>query len=171
MLTGIPVLFIIATPLHFLYNWTGKNKVVGLLTPVNESPWEHLKLTFWSMLVWWVIGYLRFGIKEENVFPSYVVSCAVAEIVCILFIIAFYYTYTSVFGIESLILDILSLLFGLISGILLAIHVYKYSKPGDIATIISIGFLADIFICYTYCPPHIPLLSFEETLLFGKILV
>ena len=30
--------------LHFTYEWSGDNAVVGLFSAVNESTWEHLKL-------------------------------------------------------------------------------------------------------------------------------
>jgi hypothetical protein len=160
VLLGIPVFFIAATPLHFLFEWTGNNICVGLFAPVNESPWEHLKLTFWPILIWWILGYLFYGKKNENALPRFTVSCAVAEIVCSLFIIAFYYTYTGAFGIESLILDILSLLLGLILGLLLAIHIYSCSNPGKGAMFLSAVILlvmAGAFIIFTFMPPHIPL--------------
>lgn len=35
---------IIGTLLHFVYEWSGNNFIVGLFAPVNESVWEHLKL-------------------------------------------------------------------------------------------------------------------------------
>ena len=31
---------------HFLYDWSGQNKIVGIISSINESTWEHLKLTF-----------------------------------------------------------------------------------------------------------------------------
>lgn len=170
ILIGIPVLFIVASPLHFVFNWSGKNVLVGLLTPVNESPWEHLKLTFWPILIWWVIGYLHFGRKKEKAFKSYVIPCAATEVVCGLFIITFFYTYTGAFGIESLIIDIISLLLGLIFSILLAIHVYRYSTPSTAAAVISVVILivmAVIFICLTFYPPHIPLFMDPPTNTYG----
>lgn len=46
--TIIGILFVLITGSvsHFLYDWTGKNPVVGLFTPANESIWEHMKLLF-----------------------------------------------------------------------------------------------------------------------------
>jgi Family of unknown function (DUF6512) len=29
---------------HFVYGWSGQNALVGLVSPVNESVWEHTKL-------------------------------------------------------------------------------------------------------------------------------
>ena len=37
--------------LHFAYELSGENPIVGLFATVNESIWEHLKLVFFPMLV------------------------------------------------------------------------------------------------------------------------
>lgn len=37
--------------LHFVFAWTGKNRVVAVFAPVNESFWEHLKMAYWPALV------------------------------------------------------------------------------------------------------------------------
>ncbi|MBR5322181.1 MAG: hypothetical protein IKU48_01365 [Clostridia bacterium] len=39
------------TLLHFLYNWTGENKIAAFFSGVNESTWEHMKLLFWPMFL------------------------------------------------------------------------------------------------------------------------
>ena len=36
---------------HFFYQWSGNNRYVGFLFPVNESTWEHMKLLFVPMFV------------------------------------------------------------------------------------------------------------------------
>lgn len=36
--------------LHFAYDWSGQNKIIGLFSATNESTWEHLKLLFFPML-------------------------------------------------------------------------------------------------------------------------
>lgn len=162
LLTGIPILFIIAVPLHFLYDWTMENKVVGLFAPVNESLWEHLKLAFFPILIWYIAGYYRFGRSQKRDWPKYVLSCAAAEIGCFLFIPAFFYTYTGAFGIESLILDIFSLLLALLFSFLPAIHIWKFAKTNTAAGILALALLVlmcGAFFCFTYFPPHIPLFA------------
>lgn len=37
--------------LHFAYELSGENPIIGLFALVNESVWEHLKLLFFPMLV------------------------------------------------------------------------------------------------------------------------
>lgn len=41
---------ILGTLLHFTYEWSQNNAIVGLFSAVNESTWEHLKLLFFPML-------------------------------------------------------------------------------------------------------------------------
>lgn len=64
---GILVVSLLSIPLHFAYEWTGKNFVVGLFTPINESIWEHLNLVFWPILIWWGIGYIF--LEKRNNYP------------------------------------------------------------------------------------------------------
>jgi Family of unknown function (DUF6512) len=38
------VIVVAGTLLHFVYGWSGQNALAGLVSPVNESVWEHTKL-------------------------------------------------------------------------------------------------------------------------------
>lgn len=58
VLAGVPVLFLAGTLTIFLYGLSGEFFLVGLLAPVNESVWEHLKLALWPTTLWWTAGYL-----------------------------------------------------------------------------------------------------------------
>lgn len=157
---GVPIIFILASPTHFVYDWTKQNSIIGLVAPVNESIWEHLKLAFWPMLLWFLAGFLLYGRRTKSEWSKYILSCAAAEITCTLFIIAFFYSYTGAFGIESLALDILSLLLALLVSILLATHIYTYAKPNFAAVLLAAALLilmGGAFLYFTGNPPHIPL--------------
>ena len=39
----------LGTLLHFTFEWSGNNPVVGIFSAVNESTWEHLKILFFPM--------------------------------------------------------------------------------------------------------------------------
>ena len=39
---GIVFVLITGSLAHFVYDWSGKNHIVGLFTPINESVWEHM---------------------------------------------------------------------------------------------------------------------------------
>jgi hypothetical protein len=165
ILSGIPILFIAGFFMHYIYEWSGCSVLVGIFAPVNESIWEHLKLAFWPMLIWWIMGYVILCKKNKISAAQWFTSCAVAELICPLVIICFYYTYTGAFGIESLILDIFSLFLGISVAQGLALHVYNYAGFSRYCLYIStaiIILLAIAFTVFTFAPPHIPL--FEDPL-------
>lgn len=170
ILLGIPVLGIVGCLMHFVYEWSGNSTIVGIFAPTNESLWEHLKMIFWPMLIWWLAEYFILG-KNNKIYASqWFTSCAVAELVCPLVILSFYYTYTGALGIESLILDIFSLFLGVAVAQCLALHVYKYARFSQYCLYISIAILillAVIFTVFTFAPPHIPLFKDSMTGKYG----
>lgn len=49
------------TLLHFMYEWTGGNRVIAVFSAVNESTWEHMKLLFIPFLVFTVVDVIVFS--------------------------------------------------------------------------------------------------------------
>lgn len=170
IITGIPILFLISPLFHSMYKLTGNSLIAGAFFPVNESIWEHLKLAFWPLLCWWLIWYFVKGKKLKINKRTWIISALISIITCILFIVAFFYTYTGAFGIESTVADILSLLFGLILGQMLALHTYRYgkfSKTTYVISIVILVLLCLIFLSFTFFPPHIPLYKDSLNQLYG----
>lgn len=60
---GIPITFLLGSLAHFAYDWSGKSVIVGIFTPVNESIWEHLKLSTYPTFIWYILGILIFRDK------------------------------------------------------------------------------------------------------------
>ena len=54
-IAGILCVSILGTLLHFTYRWSGRNPLIGLIAPVNESVWEHMKLLFFSHAPVWTV--------------------------------------------------------------------------------------------------------------------
>lgn len=170
ILLGIPALFIIGFLMHFVYEWSGYLTVVGIFAPINESVWEHLKLTFWPMLIWWFAGYFILSKSYKISAAQWFVSCTAAELLCPLVIVSFHYTYMGALGIESLILDIFSFLLGVTAGQCLALYVYKYAKLRHYCLYIAITILILLviaFTVFTFAPPHIPLFRDSLTGKYG----
>ena len=156
--------------MHNIYEWSGKSTIVGIFAPVNESVWEHLKLTFWPMLLWWILGFIVLGKINQIPASQWFTSCTVAQLVCPLVILCFHYTYTGAFGIKSLILDIFSLLLGLAVAQGLAYHVYKYARFNENFLYVSVAILilmAVTFTVFTFVPPHVPLFQDSTTGKYG----
>ncbi len=51
---------ILGTLFHFTYEWSGNNAFIGAFSSINESTWEHLKLTFFPMLITTIIRIFYF---------------------------------------------------------------------------------------------------------------
>ena len=51
-LTGLFVTLIFGNLLHFVYNWSGKDRIVAAFAATNESTWEHMKLLVIPWVVW-----------------------------------------------------------------------------------------------------------------------
>ena len=103
--------------LHFVYEWSGYNPLVGFFASVNESVWEHLKLGFTSLLLFSLVEYW-FVRRDVN---NYLIAKAAGLLALQLFIIIFFYAY-NLFIPENLILDIISYVIGCI---LCQIIIYK----------------------------------------------
>ena len=54
-LAGIVFIIFLGSLLHFTFEFSGGNPVVGVFSAVNESIWEHLKLAFWPTILFALI--------------------------------------------------------------------------------------------------------------------
>lgn len=52
VITGVLFVGILGTLFHFVYDWCGQARLIGLFVSVNESTWEHMKLLFIPMLIY-----------------------------------------------------------------------------------------------------------------------
>lgn len=170
ILWGMPFISIIGSIMHFVYDWSGNLTIVGLIAPINESIWEHLKLTFWPMLLWWSLWFFKNGKKYDISAGRWFSACTAALLVCPLFIVSFYYTYTGSFGIHLLLLDIASLFIGVIIAQFLALHIYRYIRKSSFSfygAVIVIAIMITAFVIFTFAPPHIPLFKDGVTGTYG----
>jgi len=154
---GIILTIIFGTLLHFVFEWSGNNLLVGIFGAVNESSWEHLKLLFWPMLIYGLVEYFFSGKKYANYFPALTIGLLTGMI----FILAFFYTYTGIIGEHFLWLDILSFILGAIVAFRSSYKVIKSGKfnggIGKTFWIFILIILIACFIFFTTSPPHIAL--------------
>ena len=61
---------------HFLYEWLPCG-FLSVFCPVNESPWEHVKLFYLPPLIWYVVMCFAAGMR----YPNYAFACAVSLLV------------------------------------------------------------------------------------------
>lgn len=167
---GVPLLFVLGGLTHFVYDWSGQQIWISVLAPVNESVWEHLKMAYWPVMVWWALGYVLY--RQEGIVSSvqWITAAAVSVLIGPAFIVSFYYTYTGAFGVHFLPLDILSLLAGLALSQVAALHILRYATLRNTWFCVSMGIIALLgfaFFQFTFYPPHIPLFMDISTGQYG----
>lgn len=143
------------TLLHFLYEWTGENPVVGAFSAVNESIREHMKLLFFPMLLFSFIEYTVIG-KE---YPSFWCVKAFGTLVGLLLIPVLYYTYTGALGIHVDWFNITIFFIAAAVVYWLEARLLKKGIPFCIP-VLGLGFLLAlglVFIFLTFFPPALPL--------------
>ncbi|MEG1351253.1 MAG: DUF6512 family protein [Bacilli bacterium] len=161
----IPI-FILGTLFHFLFDISNNDILIGLISPVNESVWEHLKLLFIPTILWYLI-YSKFNsiINKDKWFSALIISLFSSMIS----VIVLYYTYMGIFNIELVIVDILIFLISIIIGQLLG---YYYYKNASFVFDYKVSFLIlliifFVFTIFTFNPPKIPLFYDYTTNSYG----
>ena len=154
-ITAILFIMIVGTLLHFTYEWSGNNQIVGIFSAINESTWEHLKLIFFPMLIFAIFEGINIY-KETN---NYIEAKTIGIIFGMLFITVFFFTYTGIIGTNFAILDIGSFFVGVILSEIIA---YKIMQMKSFSTnktkrisIILIIIITLCFIIFTFNPPNI----------------
>lgn len=152
------ICLIVGTFLHFTYELSNYNQIVGLFSAVNESVWEHLKLLVFPMTIVSVIG--AFAIKKYS--KNYWLSQVLGIITAMLFVVIFFYTYTGIIGKNIAILDIGSFVVGIILGEFVTYKILKSKKEykAEVPSVLLLIVIILSFIIFTIYPPIIPL--FED---------
>ncbi len=150
----LPILFILGGVGHFLYDITGNNFIIGLFFPVNESIYEHTKLCFIPLLLFYLFGYFKFKPNKKK----WMISFTISLFISIFLIPLLYYFYTNAFGIENMIVDIFIFFISITIGQLVSLHYFNYGKNNLYKISIFLFIMYVIFNeIVTISPPNIPL--------------
>ena len=162
---GTLFIIFIGTALHFTFALSGNNPIVGSVSAVNESVWEHLKLPFWPSLLWLLLIIYPLRKNISNFFSSRVIGI----ILMLVIIPVVFYSYTA-FTEEILAVDIATFMVAVIIGQVVSYSLYKQenrSRLTEAVAIAVIALLAIIFIMFTFYPPHLPIFMDSETGHYG----
>ena len=157
MLSGILFTSILGTLSHFLYEWSGGNLYVGFFAPVNESVWEHMKLLFFPMLL-----YFTFEKLMSVHYPVSRYCCnAIAVLTGSFLIPVLFYTYTGILGRHLAPLDIaifyISVFLAFLLRFRLSVSGKKISKTHCLWLTALTLLIFLCFLIFTYRPPDIGL--------------
>ena len=85
---GAIFIFLIGFIIHNLYDWF-PNIFISIISPVNESIFEHIKLIFTSYIIWLIVKYFIYknnNLEENNLILKEVITTLFS---IILFLIIF----------------------------------------------------------------------------------
>ena len=163
---GIITIISLGFLLHYIYSWTGTSKIVGLFVPVNESVWEHLKLGYWSAVLFSFAEYLQIKNSVNNYYLAKLIGVLTLEITILLI----FYGYTFIVSKNIFLMDIFSYITGVIVCQYLTYNLFrlkpfsKFSNRISLVALIAIGILFGVT---TYYPPHAAIFMDNSTKTYG----
>jgi hypothetical protein len=143
------------TLLHFSYQWSHYNFIMGLISPVNESVWEHMKMIFFPALFFYALEYVfLFRIYGQLLRADLAGMLAGTISIPILF-----YIYTGLIGQHLLFMDILIFIFSSVFTFYARYRSIMSPRPKKYTFIyfLCILSLALCFLIFTYYPPDMAL--------------
>jgi hypothetical protein len=166
-LVGMVFIIILGTLLHFTFEWSGFQEIVGVFSAVNESVWEHLKIAFMPSILFAILEY-RYVYKRTN---NFFFAKAIGIYTIMVIIPVIFYAYT-IFIEHNLTIDVLSFMFAIIVGQLVSYKMLtfkKLSKNLRLLSIVALIILGLAFVVFTFYPPQIPLFQDPNTEEYGII--
>ena len=156
----------LGTFLHFLFDLSGGNVLAGVVSAVNESIWEHMKLLFYPMVLfaWWEYG------KIGKEYPCFWSVKAVGITLGLGLIPALYYTYTGALGVSADWFNIT--IFFIAAAVVYRTETALLRRGGlgrcnERAAAAWLVAIAVLFTALTFVPPRIPLFQDPVTGTYG----
>lgn len=157
LIIGTIFVIVLGTLSHFFYEWSNNNFVVGFFSPVNESPWEHMKLVFFPMLLFSLIANYRL----KSIYPCITSSLLFGILLGTFLIPIFFYTYTGILGYNVLVLDLITFILAVICSFSSVYRLTLSCRMQNHTTILFIA-VCVVFVCFilfTVYPPSIALFT------------
>ena len=155
-LIGIAVIASLGSLLHFAFEWSGELAPVGVFAAVNESVFEHLKLTYWPALFYAAVEYNPLKKSVNN----FIIAKTAGLYVMPAVIVAIFYAYTTVTGSDNLIADISTFVGAVALGQLASYKILtreQFSRNVHRAALAGLISLGVIYAVFTFYTPHLPI--------------
>lgn len=157
LIAGFIFSAVLGTAAHFFYSWSGNNPLIGLISPVNESTWEHMKLIFFPVLLW--SFFLSPGLSDKV--PALRPALLFSSLLGTLSIPVLFYTYSGILGNNITWIDILIFFISVFITFFCTWKLQSSAKIEQKRT--AIYFLTVLFIIlfflFTILPPDIGLFA------------
>lgn len=163
---GFIVVSIVGTVMHFVFDRSGQSTIAGLFCPVNESPWEHLKMLFFPFLIYTVYTQIRLKQDKFNIWFSGYISILLGMLATL----SYFYTLNGALGGSNEWVNISSFFAGLAAAFTVNYFLINNSIgrgiPNGVAGAMLIVTVLAFFL-FTFKPPIIPLFQDPQNFTFG----
>ena len=160
------MLIVLGVVMHYIYPWTNESLLVAIFVPVNESVWEHLKLGYWSLIIYSIVEYTVVGRDMNNYLPAKGLGISILTLT----ILVIFYSYTGILGTNILAIDIGSYVLGAFLCQIISYRLFT-SKPVGRGMYLFFTLILLVFgLClaiWTFNPPHFPIFMDQNTGQFG----
>ena len=167
---GILFIVLLGSLLHFTFELSGGWRPLGIISAVNESVWEHLKLAFWPALFWTIIEWLCLRRPKTDTRPNFLIAKAVGAYTMPALIVGIFYSYTAFTGESILAVDLSSFVIAIVIGQFVSYRlwyfwnsVHSFNWLG--LAMIMVGIL--LFAIFTFYPLHVGLFQDSPTGNYG----
>ena len=152
-ITGAIFVIITGTISHFIYEWSGRQFLLGFFFPVSESTWEHMKLCFFPMLIYSCFMNKRW----KDAYPCVTSALLYGTLLGTFLIPVIFYTYTGIIGRNYLFLDIATFIISVLLAFLcvyrLTVSCKMFSHTFLLGSLVFV--MAICFLLFTYLPPSL----------------
>ena len=146
---------VLGTFLHFFFDLPGGSAAAALVSAVNESIWEHMKLLYYPMLAFSLLEYRVWGRRREDFWQVKLAGTALG----LGLIPALYYTYTGILGISADWFNIAIFFLAARATYRLETALFqrdrKWRVGGGVALLALLA-VGAVFTLLTFFPPEIP---------------
>jgi len=150
---GMVSLILLGLVFHELYEITGST-FIGIISPVNESKWEHWKMAFFPLIL---VSMFEYPFVKAHV-SNYIFSLAVGILVFITVTFGLIELYDLLIGKSHLFVHVSTFVLGAVAGQMARYAVMlrtRPSKPLFWSGLLVLLILLGLFTVFTFAPPKI----------------
>ena len=154
VVAGVAIV-VVGSLLHFVYGWSGRNALVGLVSPVNESVWEHTKLLVAPVVV---AGAVEAALLRDVRRVAW--ATLMESLLGALAIVAVFYAYTGSLGVGPILwVDIASFVLVVAGGQWLHLRILlsdQIAVPPPTVSVLGVVAVLGVYAIFTVTPPDLP---------------
>ena len=165
---GVFAIIALGVVIHFAFDWLSQFKPLAGLLAVNESIWEHAKLTFIAPLIFAIIEF--FIIRKDG--NNFVVAKVASFFAATLAMIMLFYTCAGILGRHCIVLDLTIFVVSIIIAQMVSYKLLTMDKLHMgyyITSMVALVIMIGVFYLFTFYPPALPLFYDYNSELYGII--